>query len=193
MRIVVGITGASGVILGYEMVKALRNIQDCEIHLIVSEGAKITWKSECEIPLERLTDLADYIYDEKDMSAYISSGSFKTDGMIILPCSMKTLSAIAHGYADNLIVRAADVCIKEGRKLILAPREMPLSNLHIKNMLEVSNMGCVLVPPMLTFYNNPKSINDEIDHIIGKILMQFGISYERFVPWEGGKFDKPRV
>ena len=108
-----------------------------------------------------------------------------TDGMIIMPCSMKTLAGITAGYAENLTVRAADVCMKEGRKVVLVPREMPFSKLHLRNLKEAADLGCVIVPPMLTFYNGPKTLEDQINHIVGKILMQFGISHDKFVPWTG--------
>lgn len=185
MRIIVGITGATGVEMGYYLLKALRSIDDCEIHLIMSSGARETWKLECSIPVEKLFALADVVHDEKNMAASISSGSFVTDGMIVMPCSMKTLAGIACGYADNLVVRAADVCMKENRRVILVPREMPLSRLHLKNMNMAADAGCTIIPPVMTFYNSPRTMNDQINHVIGKILMQFDITYDKFVPWNG--------
>ena len=145
----------------------------------------MTWDLESSVPLEELTELADFIYDEKDLAAAVSSGSFVTDGMVILPCSMKTLAGISVGYAENLLIRAADVCLKEGRKVVLVPREMPFGKIHIENLKKASDLGCVIVPPVLTFYNNPRTLEDQIHHIIGKILLQFRISYEHFVPWTG--------
>lgn len=185
MRIVVGVSGATGVEMSLYLLKALKNIDNCEVHLVVSHGAKVTWNLETRIPIKKLYLLADVVYDENDLAAAISSGSFATDGMVIMPCSMKTLSGIAVGYADNLIVRAADVCMKEGRKLVLVPREMPFSKLHLRNLKEAADLGCTIIPPVLTFYNGPKSIDDQINHIVGKILMQFGISYDKFKPWSG--------
>ena len=186
MRIVVGVSGATGVEMSFYLLKALRSIEGCEIHLVLSTGAVKNWELECEhIPMQELLDLADVIHDEHNMAASISSGSFVTDGMIVMPCSMKTLAGIAAGYAENLIVRAVDVCLKEGRKVVLVPREMPLGKIHIRNLKEAADMGCVMVPPMLTFYNGPKTIADQVNHIVGKVLMQFGITYDKFVPWQG--------
>lgn len=185
MRLVVGVSGASGVIMSYYLLKALKEFEDLEIHLVVSEGAKKNWALETNILIEKLYEMADYKYENSNMAASISSGSFKTDGMILMPCSMKTLSGVATGYADNLIVRAADVCLKEGRKVVLVPREMPLGKIHLINMKTVSDLGCVLVPPMLTFYNEPQSLEDQINHVIGKVLMQFGLTHKKFIPWTG--------
>lgn len=185
MRIVVGVSGATGVEMSFYLLKALKSIEDCEVHLVMTTGAKINWELESTIPLEKLLELADVVHEERNMAASISSGSFVTDGMIVMPCSMKTLAGIVSGYTDNLVVRAADVCLKENRKVVLVPREMPLGKIHLRNMKEAAELGCVMVPPMLTFYNGPKTIEDQINHIVGKILMQFGITYDRFVPWTG--------
>lgn len=171
--------------MSYYLVKALKSIKDCEVHLVISKSARITWSLESEIPIEHLEEAADFVHDEFNMAASISSGSFVTDGMIVMPCSMKTLAGIAAGYDENLIVRAADVCMKEGRKVVLVPREMPLGKVHLRNMKEVADLGCTLVPPMLTFYNGPKTLVDQINHIVGKVLLQFGITYDKFVPWKG--------
>jgi 4-hydroxy-3-polyprenylbenzoate decarboxylase len=185
MRIIVGISGASGVVLGYYMLKALRLHSGYEIHLVISEGGKVNFDLETDLKIEDIEGLADVVHDNKNLAASISSGSFKTDGMIIIPCSMKTLSGIATGYAENLLIRAADVCLKENRKVVLVPREMPLGKVHLRNLKEVSDLGCVIIPPMLTFYNNPQNIESHINHIIGKILMQFDIDHEKFIAWEG--------
>lgn len=185
MKIIVGITGASGAVLGVELIKALRNQPKVETHLVISEGARATLSLESGLKIEDIIPLADHYYDIINIGAVIASGSFKTDGMIIIPCSMKTLSAVVHGYADNLITRAADVCIKENRKVILVPREMPLSRIHLKNMLEAADCGCSIIPPVMSFYNHPKTIQDHIDHLAGKILMQFGLEHDRFSPWTG--------
>lgn len=187
MKIIVGVTGATGVEMSYYLLKALKQSKDCEIHLIVSQGAKVTWSLESRRSIEQLQALADQIYDEDHLAAIISSGSFMTDGMIVMPCSMKTLAGIATGYADNLIGRCADVCLKEGRKVVLVPREMPFNRIHLKNLKEAGEAGCVIIPPMLTFYNGAETMMDQVDHIIGKILMQFGLTYDRFVPWTGEK------
>lgn len=185
MRIIVGVTGATGVEMSYYLVKALKNISDCEVDLILSESAKVTWEMESQIPMEELLKLADHVHDAYNLAASVSSGSVMTDGMIIMPCSMKTLAGIATGYAENLIVRAADVCMKEGRKVVLVPREMPLGKVHIRNLKEAADLGCVIVPPVLTFYNHPQTIEDMIHHIVGKVLMQFGIVHDKFISWTG--------
>ncbi len=185
MRLIVGISGASGVIMGYHMLKTLQQIPKMEVHLIVSEGAAKTFECETNLTIDEVTALADVVHDNKNMAASISSGSFQTDGMIIIPCSMKTVSGIASGFATNLLLRAVDVCIKEGRKVVIVPREMPLSRIHLRNIKEAADYGCMVIPPMLTFYNDSNSIEKQIHHIIGKILMQFGIDYKEFVSWEG--------
>jgi 4-hydroxy-3-polyprenylbenzoate decarboxylase len=185
MRIIVGVTGATGVEMSLYLLKALRSVDGCEIHLVVSDAAKRVWALEAQYDINRLLKLADVIYDPHNMAASISSGSYITDGIIVMPCSMKTLAGIAAGYSDNLIIRAADVCIKEGRKVVLVPREMPLSKIHLRNMKEAADVGCTIVPPILTFYNGSKTIEDQINHIVGKILIQFGIFYDKFKPWRG--------
>ena len=185
MRLIVGISGASGVILGYEMLKALKLLPDCEVHLVVTEGAVKNFECETDLTVQDVCTLADVVHSNKNMAASISSGSFKTDGMIVIPCSMKTVAGIAAGYTDNLLLRSADVCLKEGRKVVIVPREMPLSRLHLRNIKEAADYGCVVVPPMLTFYNGSNSVEKQMQHIIGKVLMQFGIDYKHFVAWIG--------
>ena len=194
MRIVVGVTGASGVIMSRYLLKALKSVDNCEVHLVVSEGARKTWELETGLPLSTLLNLADHVHDNKNQAASIASGSFVTDGMIIMPCSMKSLAGIVCGYADVLIQRSADVCLKEGRKVVLVPREMPFGKVHLRNLLHASDLGCVIVPPVLTFYNHPETIEDQISHITGKILLQFGLRQEGFRPWDGtgGKKDEQR-
>ncbi len=185
MRIIVAVTGATGVEMSYYLIRSLKAATDCEVHLVMSEGAKVTWSLESNIPLENLYSLVDKVYDERNQAAVISSGSYVTDGMIVMPCSMKSLAGIVTGYAENLVARAADVCIKEGRKVVLVPREMPLSRIHLRNMKEAADLGCILIPPMLTFYNGPRTIEDQINHIVGKVLMQFGLTHENFHAWGG--------
>ncbi len=185
MRLIVGISGASGVVLGYHMLRALKAYPECETHLVISEGARVTFGLETDLKIEDVEKMADFVHSNKNLAASISSGSFKTDGMIVIPCSMKTLSGIATGYAENLLIRAVDVCLKENRKVILVPREMPFGKLHIRNMKEASDLGCMIIPPILTFYNNPHTIEEQINHIIGKILMQFGLDHKKFIAWEG--------
>ncbi len=187
MRLIIGISGASGVVLGYYMLKALKLYPECETHLVISDGAKVTFGLETNLKIKEVEDLADIVHSNNDLAALISSGSFKTDGMIIVPCSMKTLAGIASGYAENLLIRAADVCLKENRKVVLVPREMPFGKVHIRNMKEASDLGCVIIPPLLTFYNSPQTIEEQVNHIIGKVLMQFGFDHRRFKAWEGSQ------
>lgn len=187
MRIIVGISGASGVILGYHLLKALKTLPDCEIHLVITNGAKLTFEYETELDIREVEELADYVYDENNLGVLISSGSYLTDGMIVIPCSMKTLSGIVNGYSDNLLLRAVDVCLKENRRVVLVPREMPFGKIHVDNIKRASDLGCIIMPPVLTFYNNPKTIADHINHIIGKILYQYGITYKEFKAWDGKK------
>jgi flavin prenyltransferase len=184
MRIIVGISGASGIILGYELLRALRLQPEMETHLIITKNAKKTMELETDLQLEQILSLADFVYDEDNMAATISSGSFKTDGIIVMPCSMKTLSGIVNGYDSNLLIRAADVCQKENRRIVLVPREMPLSKVHLRNMAQAAADGCVIIPPMLTLYNHADTIQKQIDHIIGKVLAQFGLYHSKFVPWQ---------
>lgn len=187
MRLIVGISGATGVIMGYELLKILKRIPDCETHLVISEGARKNFELETELAIQDVEALADFCHDNKNLAAAISSGSFKTDGMIVLPCSMKSLSGIANGYADNLLVRAVDVCLKENRRVVIVPREMPLGKIHIKNMAIAADLGCAIIPPMLTFYNAPDNLHDQVTHVIGKILMQFGIDLKEFKSWQGAE------
>ena len=185
MRLIAGISGASGSLLGYHLLKALREFPQVETQLIITEGAKETLAWETNLKEEDFTALADVVYENNNLAASISSGSYPTDGMIIVPCSMKTVAGIVSGYADNLLLRAADVCLKEERKLVLVPREMPLSRIHLRNLKEAADYGCSIVPPMLTFYNGADSLERQMDHIVGKVLARFGLDYSKFVPWQG--------
>ncbi len=185
MRLIVGISGASGVIMGYYLLKVLHEMPEIETHLVISEGAAKNFAYETELSLDEVRALADVVHDNRNMAASISSGSFKTDGMIVVPCSMKTVSGIANGFAENLLLRAADVCIKEGRKVVLVPREMPLSRIHLANIKLAADYGCAIVPPMLIFYNDADTVEKQVQHVIGKILRQFGIEYKCFRPWKG--------
>ena len=184
MRIIIGISGASGVIMGKKLMETIKAETDWEIHLVVSDSAVHTWELECSEDIETLYSLADVSYDPYDMAAAISSGSFVTGGMIVLPCSMKTLAGIVSGYTDNLLLRAADVCMKEGRKLVLCPRETPLGKVHLRNLHEASQLGCTIVPPVLTFYSGAETLDEQINHVIGKILLQFGLVPKNFRQWE---------
>lgn len=184
-KLIIGITAADGVRIGKMLLELLANMPEVETHLIISKNAEVNFRLECKTVLSEIETLADFCYSPDNMAARISSGSFITDGMIIAPCSMKTLSAVANGYSDNLITRAADVCLKEARKLVLMPREMPLGIIHLRNMLCAAEAGCVIVPPMLTFYNGSKTIDDMILHALGKVLLQFEIEIPEFRPWKG--------
>ena len=184
MRIIIGVSGASGVVMSKRLMETIKAETDWEIHLVVSDSARHTWELESENDISELYELADVNHDPYDMAASISSGSFVTGGMIVLPCSMKTLAGIVSGYTDNLLLRAADVCMKEGRKLVLCPRETPLSKVHLRNMYEASQLGCTIVPPVLTFYSGAESIEEQMDHVIGKILLQFGEVPKNFRQWE---------
>ena len=185
-RIVIGMSGASGAPLAIELLKQLRDHKDwLEVHLIVTKGAEMTLGQETECCLEELWTLADVVHDCKNIGAAPASGSFKTMGMIVVPCSMKTLEGIVSGYSDNLRLRAADVTLKERRKLVLVTRECPLGTIHLRNMLEISQLGGVVIPPVLSYYGRPKSIEDCSRHIVGKILDQFDLEGEEFHRWEG--------
>ncbi|AZV56705.1 UbiX family flavin prenyltransferase [Clostridium sp. AWRP] len=182
-RLIIGMSGASGAILGIEILKILREYSEWETHLVISKGSEETIAGETNYKLEDVMDLADKAYSIKDIGASIASGTFKTEGMIIVPCSMKTLAGIACGYSDNLLLRAADVIIKEKRKLVLVARECPLSTIHLRNMLSLSELGVIIMPPMVSYYNKPADINDLNKHIIGKILDRFGIEVSGFNRW----------
>lgn len=184
MRLVVGITGATGFVYAVELLKALQKAK-VEVHLIISQWAQKTLAVETGYDLKAVRLMADYFYEESDMGAVVASGSFKHQGMVIIPCSMKTLSAVAHGYSSNLIARAADVTLKESRKLILVPRETPLTQVHLENMLKLANMGVKIAPPMPAFYYRPQTIDDLVRHFIGRIMDLLEIEYDYKGRWEG--------
>lgn len=184
-RMIVAISGATGVQMGARLLQVLHDMPQVETHLVISAGARVIFQRETSLCVEELEQLADYMYQPDDLAASISSGSYRTDGMVILPCSMKTLSGLAHAYDEDLIVRAADVCLKENRRVVIVPREMPLNRIHCRNLLAACEAGYIILPPMLTFYSDYPTAEDQVDHIIGKILMQFNLEYERFKPWKG--------
>ncbi|WAH40540.1 UbiX family flavin prenyltransferase [Alicyclobacillus fastidiosus] len=186
MRIIVGISGATGAILGIRMLEALREYA-VETHLVLSKWAETTIQVETDYKVEDVRRLASVVHKEDNQAASISSGSFLTDGMIVAPCSMKTLAAIRVGYADALIGRAADVVLKERRKLVLITRECPLSDIHLENMLHLSRMGAVILPPVLTFYNRPRSLDDAVNHVVARTLDQFGIDNDWTKRWTSGQ------
>jgi 4-hydroxy-3-polyprenylbenzoate decarboxylase len=184
-RIVVGMTGATGAVLGIELLRRLEQCPDVQTHLVLSRWARATIHLETQLSVRDVEGLADVVYSWDDQSAAISSGSFRVEGMIIVPCSMKTLAGIRTGYADGLIARAADVTLKERRRLVLVPRETPLSEIHLDNMLALTRMGAIVVPPMPAFYNHPASIGDIVDHIVTRILDQFDIDSPDAKRWTG--------
>jgi 4-hydroxy-3-polyprenylbenzoate decarboxylase len=184
VRVIVAITGATGAIYGVRILERLREA-GAETHLVISRWGARTLLHETTWSREQVEALATETYAPADMGAAISSGSFKTDGMIIAPCSAKTLASIAHGYGDNLVHRAADVVLKERRRLVLAVREAPLSEIHLENMLKLARMGTVILPPMPAFYNHPQSIADIVEHTVGRILDQFGIEIPDAARWAG--------
>ena len=185
MRLIVGMTGATGAPLGVALLQALRKMPDVETHLVMSKWAKTTIELETPYRVRDVAGLADFCHSPADQAATISSGSFRTDGMIVIPCSMKTLACIRAGYADGLVGRAADVVLKEGRKLVLVPREMPLSTIHLENMLALSRMGVAMVPPMPAFYNHPQSVDDITQHIVARVLDQFALEHPNARRWQG--------
>lgn len=182
MRIIVGITGASGAVFGIRLLEELRN-HNVETHLILSKWARVTIQLETEYTLDMVKDLASVVHGSDNQAASISSGSFRTDGMIIAPCSMKTLATIRAGTSDGLVGRAADVILKERKKLILLPRETPLNTIHLENMLYLSKMGSVILPPVPAFYNHPNSLDDMVNHIVARTLDQLGINNSLTKRW----------
>jgi len=183
-RLIVALTGATGAILGIRLLEALK---DCKVesHLIVSKWAQRVIEHETPYSLDQVCALATVNYTSTNMGAAISSGSFITEGMVVIPCSMRTLSSIAHGFGEHLVHRAADVILKERRRLVLVTRETPLSEVHLENMLKLARMGVTILPPMPGFYNHPQSIGDIVDHIVARVLDQFGIAAPFAKRWDG--------
>ena len=182
MRLVIGITGSTGVIYGIRMLEVLKEL-GIETNLIMSEWAQKCIVMETEYDLNYVKSLATGISDDANMAANVSSGTHKTDGMIVIPCSMKTLSSIANGYDETLVARAAGVILKESRKLILVARETPLTAINLENMLKLAQLGVVIMPPVTEFYTKPNSIDDLVNHIVGKCLDQFNIEHNLFTRW----------
>jgi 4-hydroxy-3-polyprenylbenzoate decarboxylase len=183
LKLVVAITGASGVIYGIRALEVLKGL-GVETHLILSEWGEKTIKIETDRDGDYVRSLATRVYDDANMAAPVSSGSFKTDGMLVIPCSMKTLAGIANGLDDALVARAAGVCIKESRKVVLVPRETPLSRIHLDNMNKLAGLpNVVIMPAMPGFYHRPKTMEDLIDHVVGKVLDQFDIKHSLFKRW----------
>lgn len=184
MRIVVGISGASGAIYGVRILQVLQKLE-AEVHLVISETAEKTIAYETPFTVREVKDMATCVYENQDLGAAISSGSFSVDGMVIIPCSIKTLSAISCSYNADLLTRAADVCLKERRKLVLVVRETPLHLGHLQHMIHVTQMGGVILPPVPSFYHQPKTIDDLINHTVGKVLDQFGVDAGLYRRWTG--------
>jgi 4-hydroxy-3-polyprenylbenzoate decarboxylase len=181
-RIIIGIAGASGVIYGVRLLAILKEI-DIETHLVISEAGKKNIEIETGYKSNEIAGMADYVYDNRDIGAAIASGSFLTDGMIVVPCTVKTLSGIANSYTENLLVRAADVTLKEKRKLVLVVRETPLHKGHLRLMSMAADMGAHILPPVPSFYHKPKTIDDIINQTIGKIFDYVGIKHDLFKRW----------
>src|SRR5438445_4039103 len=184
MKIIVGITGATGTIFGVRLLEVMKDA-GVESHLVLSKWRARTLLQETPYAVDYVKSLATCVYSDADQGAAISSGSFVTEGMIVAPCSMRTLAAIAHGQGDNLIHRAADVILKERRKLVLMVREAPLNDIHLENMLKLSRMGVVITPPVPAFYNHPQSVDDMVNHIVMRALDQFGIHTDAMSRWDG--------
>jgi 4-hydroxy-3-polyprenylbenzoate decarboxylase len=187
-RLIVGITGASGVIYGIRTLQALREVPDVETHLVLTPAGKRTLAEETDWEIAAVEALADVVHAHGDIGAALASGSFVTEGMIVAPCSIKTLSEVAHSHSGNLLSRAADVCLKEGRRVVLLVRETPLHAGHIDLMAQAARCGAVILPPIPAFYSRPQTVADIVDHSVGKALDQFRISHTLLQRWK----DTPR-
>ncbi|MDO9163180.1 MAG: UbiX family flavin prenyltransferase [Methylococcaceae bacterium] len=185
-RLIIGVTGATGAVYAVRMLQVLQAQPEWETHLVISSAGVVNLKHEMDMKRSDLAALADVTHGVNDIAASISSGGFKTEGMIIAPCSMKTLSAVAHGFGDNLISRSADVVLKERRRLVVMPRETPLNLVHIKNMLSVTEMGGIMFPPMPAFYSKSDSMMGMVNETVGRVLDMFGVNVDGlYTPWEG--------
>jgi flavin prenyltransferase len=185
MRLIVGMTGATGAVLGVRLLELLRAMPEVETHLVISRWARSTIELETGLSVREVGEMADAVYSPDDQGAAISSGSFRVDGMVIAPCSMKTLAGIRAGYAGALIGRAADVVLKERKPLVLVPRETPLSEIHLENMLALARMGVRIVPPMPAFYQRPSTVDDVVEHIAVRVLDQFDLPVPEADRWQG--------
>lgn len=184
-RLIVAVTGASGSVYGLRLLDALRAIGGWETHLIVSEAGMLNLWHEHRMARKKLQEQADVVHNVRDIGASIASGSFLTHGMVIAPCSMKTLAAVAHAYADNLVTRAADVVLKERRRLVLLVRETPLNLAHLRNMTAVTEMGAIVFPPVPALYNRAKTIDELVNHTVGRVLDLIGVEHETITRWQG--------
>lgn len=186
-RLIIGISGASGAIYGVRLLQVLRDVQDIETHLVISNAARQTLALETDFSLRDVQLMADVVHDARDIAASISSGSFKTTGMVILPCSIKTLSGIVNSFTDSLVTRAADVVLKERRRLVLCVRETPLHLGHLRLMTQAAELGAVIMPPVPAFYHRPESVQDIVDQTVNRVLDQFDIELPQdlFTRWQG--------
>ncbi|MEN4870409.1 UbiX family flavin prenyltransferase [Kosakonia cowanii] len=191
-RLIVGISGASGAIYGVRLLQVLRDVAEVETHLVMSQAARQTLSLETDYSLRDVQTLANVVHDARDIAANISSGSFKTAGMVILPCSIKTLSGIVHSYTDGLLTRAADVVLKERRPLVLCVRETPLHLGHLRLMTQAAELGAVIMPPVPAFYHRPQSVMDIVDQTVNRVVDQFDIELpeDLFARWQGGDVAK---
>ena len=192
-RIIVGITGASGAIFGVRVLEGLRAAGGVEVHLVVTKWGQQTLEHETGMAIKDVRALADHVHAAGEMGAAIASGSFPTDGMVIAPCSMRTAAALAHGFGDNLVHRAAEVVLKEKRRLVIVPRETPLTEVHLDNLLRLARMGVSVLPPMPAFYNHPQSVDDIVNHIAARVLDQFGIAAPGAKRWDGAMHGRDEV
>lgn len=198
-KIVVGISGASGIPVAVEVLRLLKEQKEVETHLVISQSGRVTIKYESDWSVEYIESMADVVYSNDAIGSTIASGSFQTEGMVVVPCSMKTVAGIASGYSDSLLLRAADVILKERRKLVLMVRECPLNSIHLRNMKTLCDIGVDIYPLVMTFYNKPKTIEDMVHHLACKCLERFGIEppeYKRWTPektyvkdWEGKEYE----
>jgi flavin prenyltransferase len=186
-RLIVGITGATGSAYGVALLRALRSMAGWESHLVLTDAGVLNAWHELKMKRKDIERLAHFAYHPKDIAATIASGSYLTEGMVIAPCSMKTLAAVAHAHADDLVSRAADVILKERRRLVLVPRETPLNLAHLRNMLAVTEMGGIIMPPVPAFYAQPKTLDDLVEHTVGRILDLFGVRSTKVKRWQGLK------
>ena len=186
-RLIVAITGATGVVYGVRLLQLLRELPGIESHLMISDAGVLNLHQELEMRRKQVEALADVVHNVRDVGASIASGSFQSDGMIVAPCSMKTLASVAHGLSDNLIARAADVVLKERRRLVLMVRETPFNLAHLRNMTSVTEMGGIIFPPLPGFYHRPQSIAEMVDHTLGRVLDLFAIEHTLAPRWSGLK------
>lgn len=186
-RLIIGMSGSTGIIYGIRMLEILKQIDDIESHLVMTTTAKMNVAIETDVTVKDIEALADVVHSDKDLAASISSGSFKTAGMVVVPCAMKTLSGIVHSYSDSLVVRAADVILKEHRRLVIVPRETPLHLGHTKLLYEAAQLGAIIAPPMPAFYNDPKTIDDIVNHTVGRVFDLFEIDAGIVKRWTGAE------